>query len=193
MCNPVAMMATSAAVSAVGARGQAKAQQAGLNYQASVSDQNATLADMQARDAIRQGQGQEQNLRLQTGQLKGSQRATMAANGIDLTDTGSANDVFTSTDYMADHDAATIQNNALRQAWGYNVQAENYRNDASAKRAGASAISPNMAMATSLLTSAGSVAGSWDKFSPASASSSLSTSYNGDGLKLGKSTSGFRW
>lgn len=170
MCTPAAapyVMMAGAGASAVGASNSAKAQQAGLNYQADVAANNAQIAEWQAQDAIRQGQVQEQQSRLQYAATKGTQRAALAANGVAL-DEGSAVDILASTDYMNEMDAATIQANAARSAWGYRTQGANYSDNATALRAGAGAVSPGSAAGLSLLGSAGQVAGSWYQYSKAS-------------------------
>lgn len=149
-----------AASSAVGSYFSAATQKINLQTQAYVADTNARIAELGAQTALSQGQQQVANLTLKAGQLKSSQRAAMAANGIDLGE-GSAAEVQASTDIMKEIDTNTLTANAVRSAWGYRTQATNFQNDALMKRAGADSISPGMATATSLLGSAGSVAGSW--------------------------------
>jgi len=56
---------------------------------------------------------------------------------------------------------ATVESNAVRNAFGYRTQAMNFENEAMAKRATAGAISPFGSMASSLLGNAGGVAQSW--------------------------------
>ena len=153
-------------VSMVGAANSAKAQQSKLNYDAEVSANNAQIAEWQAQDAIRTGQREEQSSRLSYAALKGTQRAAMAANGVAL-DEGSSVDILTTTDYMNDTDAATIRTNALRTAWGYRTQGTNYKDNAAALRAGATATSPASAAGLSLLGGAGQVASSWYRYSQA--------------------------
>lgn len=164
MCVAAApyMMMAAAGASAVSASNSAKAEQAGLNYQADVAANNAQIAEWQAQDAIRQGQEQEQNSRLQYAATKGTQRAALAANGVAL-DEGSAVDILASTDYLNEMDASTIQANAARSAWGYRTQGTNYSDNAAALRAGAGAISPGSAAGMSLLGSAGQLSSTWYK------------------------------
>lgn len=119
-----------------------------------VAENNAKLAEYQARQALRQGAAEEQALRLRTAQMKGTQRATMAARGIDLTE-GSPLEILTSTDYMGERDALTARDNALRTAWGYRQEAANYK---------AGKVSVGMAGLTAAVTSAPMVASSWLKY-----------------------------
>lgn len=160
MCNPMLFMAAGAGAQAAGASNAAKAQKSSLLYDAQVADNNATIAEWQAQDAIRSGQLEEQGVRMQAAAVKASQRASMAANGIAL-DEGSAVDVLTSTDYLEERDALTVRDNALKSAWGYRTQGTNFADSARNARAGAKAISPTAAAATSLLGSAGQVASTW--------------------------------
>lgn len=157
MCSPGAMMAiqgASAANSAVGAYYSAQGQQGQLRQQ-------ADLAEIQAQRTLQSGERDMQRSRLQAANLKGAQRAGIAANGIDV-GVGSAAQVLTSTDVLGEIDANTIEANAVRSAWGY-------RTEAIMKRGSADAISPGMAGATSLLGSAGKVADSWYRFKDTSA------------------------
>lgn len=157
----IAASAAGAIASAGGAYQQAQGQRSSLEYQAAVSRSNAVLAGYQASDAITQGQVVEGNQRLKTAQLKGSQRAQMAANGIDMGE-GNANDVLTTTTMMGERDALQIHDSAMMQAWGYRTQQQNFRDDASRAEGQANAISPWLAAGTSLLTGAAGVATSWD-------------------------------
>jgi hypothetical protein len=142
--------AAGVAVNAIGAYGSANAQKNAYAYQSQVAAQNAQIANQQASQAIINGQTAEQNVRLQGAQVMGSQRASMAANGVDLGE-GSANEALTTTKYMTERDALTTKDNALRQAWGYQVQAVNATNEGRMDSYASDSISPGMAAFTSLL------------------------------------------
>lgn len=146
--------------SAVGSIFAASSQKIGLILQARIADLNAQMEQDNAREALRQGGQQETSLRFQAGQLKSRQRATMAANGVRL-DQGSALNRLNSTDYMTEADAATIRQNAAREAAGYRMASVGYGNQALMSRAAASSISPFLTGASSLLTSASKVSGDW--------------------------------
>lgn len=146
-----------------GAAGAYKASagaQAGFEAQAQIAENNAMIAGWQAADAERRGVQKATATRIRTSQLKGSQRAAMAANGIDLS-VGTAQQILTDTDQFGAIDANTIIDSAAREAWGYRTQGANYRSDAALLRDRAEAESPWMAAGTSLLTSAGKVASGW--------------------------------
>jgi len=154
------MQGAGAVTSGIGSYFSAAAAKDTLKTQANILDTNARIAELGAQSALNQGQKQIAALTLKVGQIKGAQRASMAANGIDL-GVGNAAEVQATTDIMKEIDANTIEANAVRTAWGYRSEAANIQNEATMKRAGAAGISPGMAAATSLLGSAGRVATSW--------------------------------
>lgn len=114
---------------------------------------NAALEEQAAADAITRGQQSEMNQRLKTAQLKGTQTARLAASGVAL-DEGSPLAILTSTDVMGEADAATIRENAQKEA-------NNYRTRASNDRAQADASNPWAAGISSLLSSTATVADRW--------------------------------
>lgn len=174
----VGASAVGTALSTTGAYSAAQSQRSALQYGASVSRSNAALVASQASDALRAGQAQEQNSDMRTAQLKSTQRAQLAANGVDL-GTGSANDVLTTTAFMGGRDAAQIHTNALLQAWGYQTQATNLLDDANRQDTAADAISPFMQAGTSLLTGAASIAKNWDARAQANGTPNASSTVAG--------------
>lgn len=141
---------------------KSKADRAGLEYQEGVARYNAELDELRARDAISRGQIAENNQRLKTAQVKGSQEARFAARGVDFHDPeGSAWHILADTDYIGGLDADTIKDNAAREAWALREQARSgVRNaDMLAWRAGQE--SPGKAAFSSLLSSAGTIASTW--------------------------------
>lgn len=145
---------------AMSAYSQAKNQQAALQAQSQVALDNEQLATWGAQDAVRRGEDAANTVKLRGAQVKGQQRAAMAANNIDLS-VGSAQNILNDTDYISAVDASTLQANAAREAWGYKQQARQYRQQAGAARAAAAEISPWLAAGTSLLGSATRVASRW--------------------------------
>jgi len=85
-----------------------------------VGKSNAYVANLAAEDAMRRGQVAEAQMRQKTKKLIGSQKASLAAQGI-RTDTGSAADVQNEAADIGEMDALTIKNNALREAFGYRI------------------------------------------------------------------------
>lgn len=146
--------------SAAGSYYGAAVQKINLESQARMAEVNARIAEMGAQSALNQGHKQAASLTLRAGQMKSTQRAAMAANGIDLGE-GSAAEVQASTDTMKDIDQNQILANAVQSAWGYRMQGVNHQNEALMARADAKGIKPGMDLATSLLGSATSIASSW--------------------------------
>lgn len=146
--------------SAYGAFASARTQRRNLAFQAEMARINAGLSEKAAEGELLKGQQQEQSARLRTAGLKSTQRAAMAANGIDLS-SGTAQNILNTTDYMGDVDANTIAANAIKSAWGYRTQGTNYSNEAAMAAANSSGISPTASAFSSLLDSAAQVAPQW--------------------------------
>jgi hypothetical protein len=101
-----------------------------------IADWNAEVADLQARDAMSRGQEAQNKLRRGARRLIGAQRAGFAGQGV-VVDSGSPAAVVEDSYTLSEADARTIANNAIREAWGYQVQAAGYRFQAGqARRAG---------------------------------------------------------
>lgn len=164
----LAMQGFGVGMQASGAYYAAKGQKASLDAQARVDDVNAKLATLGAKSALLSGQRQEQGVRLNTAQIKSSQRAAQAANGLDLSST-TPTAVRTTTDVVGEVDAITVAGNALRTAFGYQTQALNYTNRARGARASAKGINPWFSAGSSLLSGASSVADSWYRLKQAGA------------------------
>lgn len=164
----LALQATGAITGAIGAYSRAQTQKINLQGQAELAGINARIAEMGAQQELYRGQQQAGALTMKAGQLKSSQRAAMAANGVDLGE-GNAAEVQASTDILKEIDKNTIEANAVRSAWGYRTQAVNYQNDALMSRAAADSINPALSSAPTLLGGATQVAQSWYKYKQAGA------------------------
>lgn len=139
MCEiATALMIGSTLMSAVGTIQQANAQSKAARYNAQVSEMNATLAERRARDAMERGAREEQKKRQEVAGILGQQRASMAANGLDL-GFGSPLDLMIDTAVAGEMDALTIRSNTYREAYDYRVDAAGRRADAGLQRAQASA------------------------------------------------------
>lgn len=116
-----------------------------------IYDQNAIFAERQAQDAEQRGELDAGRMRRKTEQVIGAQRTSLAAQGVDV-NRGSALDVQADAAYLGELDAQTIKNNAAKEAWGYRVQASDYRaRGKTAKREG------EFGAFNTILTSAGEV------------------------------------
>lgn len=174
--------AAGAVTSTIGAYSSAQNQRATLLGQADVADTNARIAELGAQSELAQGQREVGRLTMRAGQLKSTQRANMAANGVDL-GAGNAAEVQASTDLMKEIDSNTVTANAVNAAWGRRTQATNYRNEARTARLTAGAINPGLSAATTLMSSAGSVAQSWYGMTKAGALDEFNANLSSDPIQ----------
>lgn len=95
-------------------------------YLNKVAKVNAGISERAGRDAVKRGNIDADEQRQQTGQVLGAQRTAFAANGVDV-NSGSAGQVQNDTAALGELDALTLVNNAAREAYGYQVQAMDQR------------------------------------------------------------------
>lgn len=150
----------SAIASALGSFNSSSATKASDQYQSEIASNNAQIAQMQSSAALARGQQMVGAEELKTASTISTERANYAASGVDVT-SGSAVDVQASTKFIGNVDAATIQDNALQQAWGYSVAATNATNAQQFYQSSANNINPVTSAATGFLTSANTVASKW--------------------------------
>lgn len=167
MCEPVSLglliggavlSAGGAGLQAYGSVAAGKAANAEAQYQGRIAQNNAVVAAAHARDARERGAIEETRYAQDVADLKGQQRASLAANGVML-GTGSAARVLEDTAMMGSLDAATIRSNTERESLGFLNernrfldQANLYRaQGAAAKRAGV------LGAVTGLVSAAGQI------------------------------------
>lgn len=86
---------------------------------------NAGIADQQAKSEMAAGAYNTNNVRLKGKQIMGQQIAAIGANN--LQQRGTPSQVVASSAQANERDALMTQNNALRRAWGFEVQGESDR------------------------------------------------------------------
>lgn len=118
-----------AAFAAYGAHQQSTNAKNQANYQSQVASNNAKVAEWQAQDAKERGDQAVAAVRRKYAGLQGTQAATLAARGLDISE-GSANAILTDTDFFGDYDQKQTRANAEREAWGFRVRAGNFQGDA---------------------------------------------------------------
>jgi hypothetical protein len=148
-------------------KAQLDSQASSMRFQSDISELNAAQAEFTAQQIMRAGNLKQGQISLRAGKIKSSQRASMAARGIDL-GVGSAVETIATTDLMKEIDMLTVNADTVRSAESARQQRQNYltasaMQDVSASNlaGSASTISPFMAAGTSILGSAGSVANAW--------------------------------
>lgn len=149
------MMVAMAVVSAVGGLVSAQASRNQGKAAEQVAENNAIMGEYAAQDAQRRGEEEAQALLRKGADIKSSQRAALAAKGLDL-GYGTAADIQDQTDFFAQSDAATARDNAAREAWSRRAGAQTTRAEGQF-----AARNSNLQATGTLLSTAGSVAGSW--------------------------------
>lgn len=131
-------------------------------FQKSVAEQNEQISLQNQRTALEAGNTQESLQRLRTGQMVGREVAGAAAQGIDV-GTGSPLAVQAATKLGGDMDALMIRYNAARQAYGYTVQADQFKDQATiAGRAAVGGLVSGLFQAgSSFLSGSSSLADKW--------------------------------
>lgn len=153
-------------VSALGAGKTAEANEAAYNYKAQVAANNAQIAEMNAREAVRSGATQGQNNDLKVRNQVGQQLVTQASNGLDV-NSGSNVEVRQSAIDLGHLDTLTIINNAAKKAVGYKNQAGQFTAEGQLdKMAAANAETEGeLNIAKSLIGGASSVSDKWLSYS----------------------------
>ena len=138
MCLTLAtgLAAMSGVMGAVGSIASANAQAKAYKQQAEIAQYNARLAELQGVRELEKGARDEQRFRRKARQFQATQRSQLAASGTQLA--GSALSVLADTASGIEQDAAVLRYNTLQNKWQRDVQAVNYRNEASMARANAS-------------------------------------------------------
>lgn len=144
MCGPAALPIAAAVVAVAGTAMSGIQQAQAQRYQARVADMNASLARDQGKDAMERGLLADRDTQRDTAQLLGAQRASMAANGLDL-GFGSAAQVLSDTRMIGREDVDRTRRNTFAEVQGFDINALNYDAEARAQRQAARATMINTA------------------------------------------------
>lgn len=131
MCDPVTLAITGTAVAAAGAGFSAYMGVQQANYQKKVAQANAQMEGQHAALEIQKGQEDRRNLMRKYAGLAGAQRASMAANGLDI-GFGSAADMLGDTERTYREDVKTAIDNNAAAVKGIDISAANYTSQARA-------------------------------------------------------------
>ena len=143
-----------AAAAAVGAYTNAQSQKAQNEYMEDVERNNAAIAKNQRADAIMRGGEEANRVQREAERMRGTQVVRLASNGLDIS-SGTPLAILEDSMFFGQQDAATVRNNAAREAWGYDVQGQNAMASAGMYSNAAKAQKPGQAAGLSLLSSAG--------------------------------------
>jgi hypothetical protein len=123
-------MAVGSIVSSIAGAGvNAMAQEQSAQYNAQVARNNQIIANQNASIALQQGQQQEENKRIQTGEMLGAIVSGEAASGVNP-NTGSALNVRSSAAETGESDALTIRYNSNLAARNQAYAAQMYGSQA---------------------------------------------------------------
>jgi len=108
MCSPTAFMALSGGISALSSLSAG-------NFSDQIGKANQAARNKQAEGVIAAGQVEEQQYRYGVADLKGKQKTSFAASGVDIS-SGSPVDILSDTAAIGELDALTIRSNAATEA-----------------------------------------------------------------------------
>lgn len=189
--SSMALSAGGALSGAAGAYYGASSQKTAYNAAADTAETNTHIAELRAQSQLKSGEREEQKHRLATANLKGTQRAALAANGVDLGE-GSAAQILAGTDVVGEIDALTIRQATIGAAGDTRMERVNYENDARTARNTARGINPSSAAFTSLLGSATEIAGKWYSFDQAGAFGGSKTGVQSSGTRSSGASAGYQ-
>lgn len=158
MCNmQLAMIGGQTAMSVFGGISQGQSQKAMAEYNATISRNNAMVAEENVREAQRAGAMQEQQQRVKMATLLGEQRTGFGASGIDV-NTGTAKKVQTSSASLGYQDLLTIRENTKAKRKQLRQQAVDFTNQANLElmRGSSAQSASNMGAMSSFLDGASS-------------------------------------
>lgn len=123
MCNP--LLFTVGATLLSGAMSAKAEGEAGADAERAAK-QNALIADAQAEQARQIGNIEETKVLRKMRQTLGAQRAGIAAANVDPS-SGSALDLQLETAQLGSEEATITRANAMRQAWGFDIESQQQR------------------------------------------------------------------
>ena len=145
-------------ISAFGSIGVTKHNNAIAQSQANIARLNAQIMERQAQGTLRAAEKAIVTKTMQAGQMKSSQRARLAANGIAV-GVGSAAELQASTDIIKEIDTNQLKSNAVAEAWGYRQKATSFEGEALMKLANKQSVGLNLG--ATLLSGASQVANNY--------------------------------
>lgn len=99
-------------------------------FQSAIADQNAAFRELGAKDAMLKGKQQAEKVRRSANQVRGDIELAAAAQGQSVESGSIAGNLLEETDVLSERDAEVIRNNAMREAFGFKLEAQNIRSQA---------------------------------------------------------------
>lgn len=150
-------------ISGLGSTFAGKSQANMYGYQAGLAQQNATLAQQDANYAIASGEVEAQQAGMKGREQTGQTRAAFGASNV----SGASQDrVLSSETEITQDNEALIRSNAVKRAYGFNVQAAKDTAQSSVYQTAAqtSETAGNIGMLSSIIGGAGNVASKWMQY-----------------------------
>jgi hypothetical protein len=164
MAGGTAMQAISAFYAAKSQKRMLRMKAKELEFQQTMAEMNARRSEQEAESILRAGQAQAMQQTMQAGQVRASQKAGLAAKGIEA-GLGTMMDILKSTDVIKDIDLTTINDNSARAAAAARLRTSDIRiqgtllgAQSKMAMAAAGAVSPVAGVMTSLLSGGGQAA-----------------------------------
>lgn len=130
MCEPVSVGLVAGAM-VVGGVAKGISDKMAADASADAQRRNALISEQAASQALQRGEEDAGRIQMQGDAVKGAQRAGYGRSGADV-NSGSAARTQEDTAMLTELDKTTARNNAQREAWGLDKQAENMRASADA-------------------------------------------------------------
>lgn len=173
--SSIAIASLAASVVSTGAQMYGQVQQgkqatAQARYQQQVAENNATIAENNAKAIAASGRAEEQRQRIANAQKQGEARANMGGSGLEL-GSGTLLDLQADQVLVGEYDALTVRDEYVTRSNNALQQAANFSSDATLFGRSAKNASSNAAWGTAgtLLSGAGKVAGKWYDYKQAGA------------------------
>ena len=168
MAASMAMSVVQGVMSFQEQRQQADDAEAEANYRSQVDVENAKRAEYLAEDAEKRGKTEQRKEEIRTQLAMGALRAGVAANGV-VVDEGSSMDMLVDEAGAGKLRELETKNNADREAQDFRIRSDQFTSNAALTQvAGTNKANAARSKATgTLLSTAGSVASKWYKFSTA--------------------------
>lgn len=155
--------AATALANAWGSYEQGRIAKIGYQLQEVTLRNNIQIAQWAADDAIEAGWDKASLVRRKGRQTAGSQRARMAANGLDMTQ-GTSLRILEDTDYLTAQDEANVVQGAADEALAARMKGAGFNAQAGMARFQGDSINPMLLASGSLLTSGARVADAWYRY-----------------------------
>lgn len=140
-------------------------EQGAANAQKNIARQNAEVAERNASLTMQTGEGQSEQLGMRNKAVAGKIKAGQSGSGVDV-NSGSAKDVQTSQRALGLFDTMTLKSNAAREAFGFKVQAKQFRDEAAIAKtkANQAVVSSSINAFSSLLSGASSASSAYSSW-----------------------------